>query len=65
MLRIKLWAIQTRNHTFVRHEYSDDDLKVLLFKTKRRAEAWLEDNEFWRIRSAKVVRVAVKIETLF
>jgi hypothetical protein len=65
MLRTKLWAIQTRNNTFVRHEYTDDDLKVLLFRTKRRAEAWLEDNEFWRIRSAKVVRVAVKIETLF
>jgi len=65
MLRIKLWAIQTRNNTFVRHEYTDDDLKVLLFKTKRRADAWLEDNAFWRIRSAKVVRVAVKIETLF
>jgi len=65
MLRIKLWAIQTRNNTFVRHEYTDDDLKVLLFKTKKRADAWLEDNAFWRIRSAKVVRVAVKIETLF
>ena len=65
MLRIKLWAIQTRNNTFVRHEYTDDDLKELLFKTKKRADAWLEDNAFWRIRSAKVVRVAVKIETLF
>jgi hypothetical protein len=65
MLRVNLWAIETRNHTFVRHTYSDDDLKVLLFKTRKRAQAWLDDNEFWRIRSAKVVKVTVKIETTF
>jgi hypothetical protein len=65
MLRVNLWAIQTRNDTFVRHTYSDDDLKVLLFKTRKRAQAWLDDNEFWRIRSAKVVKVTVKIETTF
>ena len=65
MLRLNMWAIQTRSDTFAHHAYSDDDLKVLLFKTRKRAQAWLDDNEFWRIRSAKVVKVTVKIETLF
>jgi len=65
MLRLNMWAIQTKSHTYVRREYSDEDLTVLLFKTKKRAQAWLDDNEFWRIRSAKVVKVTVKIETTF
>jgi hypothetical protein len=65
MLRLNMWAIQTKSHTYVRRQYSDEDLRVLLFKTKKRAQAWLDDNEFWRIRSAKVVKVTVKIETTF
>jgi hypothetical protein len=59
-----MWAIQTRNNTFVRHEYTDDDLKVLLFKTRKKAQAWLEDNHFWQERAAKVVKVAVRIASV-
>jgi hypothetical protein len=59
-----MWAIQTRNNTFVRHEYTDDDLKVLLFKTRKKAQAWLEDNHFWQERAAKVVKVAVRITSV-
>jgi hypothetical protein len=56
-----MWAIQTKNNTYVRHEYTDEDMKVLLFKTRKRAQAWLDDNHFWQVRAAKVVKVTVRI----
>ena len=64
-MRVCMWAIELPNGNYVRYEYSDYDLKTALFKTRKRAVAWLEDNPFWRSRSAKVVKVAVKIETTF
>jgi hypothetical protein len=51
------------NGNLVHYQYCDHDLKVALFTTKRKAEVWLEDQAFWRSRSAKVVKVVVKIES--
>ncbi len=64
-MRKAMWAIQLARGSLVQYEYSDHDFKVALFSTKKKAEAWLEDQPFWRSRSAKVVKVAVKIETTF
>jgi len=64
-MRKCLWAVRLSNGNLVHYEYSDHDLKVALFSTKKKAEAWLEDQPFWRSRSAKVVKVVVKIETFF
>lgn len=64
-MRKSLWAVKLGNGNLVHYEYSDYDLKVALFSTKKKAEAWLEDQPFWRSRSAKVVKVTVKIETMF
>jgi hypothetical protein len=62
-MRKPMWGVQLRNGNLIHYEYSDHDLKVALFTTKRKAEVWLEDQAFWRSRSAKVVKVVVKIET--
>ena len=62
-MRKPMWAVQLGNKNILNYEYSDHDLKVALFTTKRKAEVWLEDQAFWRSRSAKVVKVVVKIET--
>lgn len=64
-MRKAMWAIQLARGSLVEHEYSDHDFKVALFKTKARAQSWLDDNPFWRFRSAKVVKVTIKIETMF
>jgi hypothetical protein len=64
-MRKPMWAVQLGNKNILNYEYSDCDLKVALFRTKSRAQAWLDDNPFWRSRSAKVVKVVVKIETTF
>ena len=64
-MRMSMWAIELPNGNYVRYEYSDYDLKTALFKTRKRAVAWLEDKPYWRSRSAKVVKVVVKIETTF
>jgi hypothetical protein len=63
VMRKSLWAVQLGNGNLVHYQYCDHDLKVALFTTKRKAEVWLEDQAFWRSRSAKVVKVVVKIET--
>lgn len=63
MIRKPMWAIRMSNGKLLHYEYSDHDLKTALFDTKKKAEAWLEDQSFWRSRSVKVVKVAVKIET--
>jgi hypothetical protein len=66
MLRTKLWAIQQKNGSFCHDPYPESGLTVLLFKTKKRAEVWLEEPDtlrhFWRQRGVKVVPVVVKIE---
>lgn len=64
-MRKPMWAIQMLHGSFVQYEYSDHDFKTVLFKTKARAQSWLDDNEFWRLRSARVVKVVVKIEECF
>ena len=64
-MRKPMWGVQLRNGNLIHYEYSDHDLKVALFSTKKKAEVWLEDQAFWRSRSAKVVKVTVKIETTF
>jgi hypothetical protein len=62
-MRKFMWAVQLGNKNILSYEYSDCDLKVALFRTKSRAQAWLADNPLWRSRSAKVVKVVVQIET--
>ena len=62
-MRQFMWGVQLRNGNLIHYQYCDHDLKVALFTTKRKAEVWLEDQAFWRSRSAKVVKVVVKIET--
>lgn len=66
MLRKKLWAIQQKNGAFLHDQYSESGLTVLLFKTRKRAEVWLDEpctlQHFWRQRGVKVVRVTVKLE---
>lgn len=66
MLRKKLWAIQQRNGSFLHNPYPESGLTVLLFKSKRRAEVWLEEpgtlQHFWKQRGVKIVPVIVKIE---
>lgn len=64
-MRKPMWAIQLARGSLVEHEYSDHDFKIALFKTRARAQSWLDDNPFWRSRSAKVVKVTIKIETMF
>lgn len=64
-MRMSMWAVVLPGGNYVRYEYSDYDLKTALFKTRKRAVAWLEDKPYWRSRSAKVVKVVVKIETMF
>ncbi len=64
-MRKPMWGVQLGNGKLVHYEYSDHDLKVALFTTKKKAEVWLEDQAFWRSRSAKVVKVVVQIETTF
>lgn len=64
-MRKPMWAIQMQHGSFVHYEYSDYDFKMALFKTRARAQAWLDENEFWRLRSARVVKVVVKVEESF
>lgn len=61
MLRLDMWAIQTKTNAYARHEYSDQDLNVVLFKTRKRAQSWLEDNQVWQEKGGKVVNVMVRI----
>jgi hypothetical protein len=62
-MRKPMWAVQLGNKNILNYEYSDHDLKVALFRTKVKSAVWLDDNPFWRSRSAKVVKVVVKIES--
>jgi hypothetical protein len=62
-MRKSMWAVQLGNKNILNYEYSDDDFKVALFRTRSRAQSWLADNPLWRSRSAKVVKVVVQIET--
>ncbi len=64
-MRKAMWAIQLARGSLVEHEYSDHDFKVALFKTRARAQSWLDDNHFWKVRSAKVVKVVLKIDKPF
>ena len=62
-MRVCMWAIELPNGNYVRYEYSDYDLKTALFKTRKRAVAWLEDKPYLRHRRAKVVKVTIRIES--
>ena len=62
-MRKPMWGVQLRNGNLIHYQYCDHDLKVALFRNRSRAQAWLDDNPFWRSRSAKVVKVVVKIES--
>ena len=64
-MRVCMWAIEMPNGNYVRYSYSDYDMQTALFKTRKRAVSWLDDNPFWRSRSVKVVKVTIKIETTF
>ena len=61
-MRKPMWAVQLGNKNILNYEYSDHDLKVALFRTRSRAQSWLDENPF-RLRCAKVVKVVVQIET--
>jgi hypothetical protein len=64
-MRKVMWAIQLARGSLVHYEYSDYDFKTALFKTRARAQAWLDDNHFWKVRSAKVVKVTIRIDESF
>jgi hypothetical protein len=61
-MRTKLWALKLPGDRYINDQYSDNDLKVRFFKTRKAAQVYLDDNKFWHGRSVKVVKVIIRIE---
>ena len=57
-----LWAIQTKQGNYVTWGYYEYAFNTALFKTKKHADIWLEDNGYWKRLGAKVVRVTVTVK---
>ena len=62
MTKKHLWAIQTKRGGFVTYGYYEPTFNTALFKTKRHAEMWLEDNHYWRNLNVHIVRVTVTVK---
>lgn len=56
------WGIQWRSNLVSDPSDYSAPVRTLLFKSRRHAEAWLEDNQYWTRLKAKPVKVRVKIE---
>jgi hypothetical protein len=63
MARREAWAIKTKREYFVNYpprEYWEAD-RTMLFRTRRQAQAWLKENQFWALKG-EVVKVIVTVK---
>ena len=59
------WALQYR-HGLVQDKYDySKPVHTLLFRTRRHATTWLEDNPYWLKMKAQPVRVKVTISEVY
>ena len=65
-MRVKTWAIQTRQGFYVNEPYCGGGFKTLTFKTRKHAQAWLDEqtslSHFWRAKGVRIVKVVITIE---
>ena len=65
-MRVKTWAIQTRQGSFINEPYCSGGFKVMTFRARKNAQAWLDEQNslsyFWRSKGVKIVRVIINVE---
>lgn len=55
------WAVRTR-HGFVQDNYDPfQPFRTILFRSRKHAHAWLEDNQYWVRLKAEPVKVKVTV----
>ena len=57
------WAIKTKRNYFVNYaptQFWEAD-RTMLFRTRRQAQAWLKENQFWALK-ADVVKVTITVK---
>jgi hypothetical protein len=62
MTKKVLWAIQTKRGGFVTYGYYEPTFNTALFKTRKHAEMWLEDNPYWQKLNVRIVKVTVTVK---
>lgn len=55
------WAVQWKGKLVRTSDRYGDPVQTALFRTRKHAQAWLEDNRYWSRIGAFVVRVKVTI----
>ena len=65
-MRVKTWAIQTRQGFYVNEPYCGGGFKVMTFRARKNAQAWLDEqtslSHFWRAKGVRIVKVVITIE---